>query len=212
MHPALEPQSFRGAESIRSSQRHRIGPSSGRAQAWICRACRKFHRRRAGAGARCRFSAASARSRGIAAGAYWADTRPRGAPWRRYWWSRWRCRSSWCSDRSTRNGWSTKVLVSADRDLLVVLGLGFGLALLLQVWHRLAARLGRDAAIGVARLAMDGQRVRASVALADGLFRKAPPGRYHVAAILGAGDTANLDHQLRRGRSSMVCSRWSHSC
>ncbi|QEO96516.1 colicin V secretion/processing ATP-binding protein CvaB [Xanthomonas oryzae pv. oryzicola] len=91
-----------------------------------------------------------------------------------------------------------QVLVSADRDLLVVLGLGFGLALLLQVGIGLL-RGWSVVSLLPARIAVDGQCVRAPAQVAAGLFRKAAPGGCHVTHVLGADHSTHAHHQLRRG-------------
>jgi ATP-binding cassette subfamily B protein RaxB len=68
------------------------------------------------------------------------------------------------------------VLVSADRDLLVTLGIGFVLLVLLAGGHRRGALVGRAGAVGHAQPAVAGERLCAPAAAAGGLVREAPPG------------------------------------
>jgi hypothetical protein len=73
------------------------------------------------------------------------------------------------------------VLVSADRDLLLTLGVGFALLVLIQVLTAAGALLGGAGAVGHAEPAVAAERVRPPAAAAGGLVREAPHRRHLVA-------------------------------
>ena len=93
------------------------------------------------------------------------------------------------------------VLVSADRDLLVTLGIGFGLLVLIQAGTaaiRSWAVLVLSATLNLQWLV---ERVRAPDAPAGGMVREAPHRRHLVALLRRAADPEDADHQLHRGRA-----------
>ena len=91
------------------------------------------------------------------------------------------------------------VLVGADRDLLVTLGIGFGLLVLIAGGDRRDPLVGGAAPVGHPEPAVARQRVRAPDAPAGRLVREAPYRRRAVALRRGAADPADADDELHRG-------------
>ena len=107
-----------------------------------------------------------------------------------------------------------EALVSADRDLITVLGLGFLLLVVLQAAIGAVRSWVDHGAHHQLQLPVARQRLRAPDAAAAGVLREAPRGRHRVALRLHPDHPEGPDHAVRRsgdGRHAGAGGRGGHA-